>query len=1360
VADRSRSATLHLLARRLALTLTAALTLALCAAPARAAVTHTFLSQITEVPAGTPIPGSLGNADDMAVDSGRLYVAEGLEDQSGRQRIDVFDSSNGAFVLQFPQQAALGNLGAFGLAVGHEAGQVYVGAQSEGQAAVAVFDTAGSLLGTWTGFGGAGVGVVGVAADNSSSLADWAAGDVYVADRADGTVRVLKPLAGGAGEEEVARLSGPQAGVPFVFSEANEAIAVDPRNGDLYVADGPQGERVVEIFEPVASMPGVYALLSKITAGPNGSFNRIGALSVDASNGDVYVTEPGAGANVVYQFDAAGRYLGQLAGTLARGFLDVTGVAVDAEAPHHLFVGDFDFSSGFRGAIDVYGPNLVIPDVTSEDATEVAATSATLNGTVNPLGEGQATCRFVWGEEEGSLDHSAACPSALEGEEPIAVHVALEGLRSDTTYFFRLQATNSNGTNAGEARQTQRFTTAGPGIGPESASDVAATSATLNATIDPHSEPTSYYFQYSTADTSGCGASGCAEIPPAPGTDIGAGEGPVQVSQHPQGLSPGTTYHYRVAAVSALGSFYGPDQTFTTQTAHPLVLLDGRRWEMVSPPDKHGGLLQPVNPIAESEHLTQASADGRAMTYASDAPSESEPQGYDNLVQLLSARAPDGWHTSDVTVAHVAQTGLSVAGQEYRFSSEDLSRAVVQPLGGFLSPSLSDEASELTAFAHDNYLGGVASDFCTHSCYHPLVTGCPPAGSECRPAVQEHANVPPGTVFGMEGQCPPSAICGPQFIAATPDMRHVVLSSGVALTATPLPTVEGAGKAGLYEWSEGSLALVSVLPGPGEQAAPLAELGDNSAVISHAVSDDGSRVIWNQHGGHLYMRLNPLRPQSPLNAQGRCTVSTDACTLQLDAIQGGDGAGEADAEYQAASSDASKVFFIDQQRLTGDAGGAQQRDRGDLYECEIILESGSPACRLKDLTPLRSGDRASVASEVLGASDDGSYIYFMAEGALAEGARPGRLGGCSEVPPPPGTHCNLYVSHDGHTTFIADLAAQDQPDWGESGGPTFGLKHQTARVSPSGRWIAFMSQQDLTGYDTRDAVSGKPTEEVYLYDASSGRLTCASCNPSGGRPGGVEATEAGGLVVAPFTWVEHETLSWLSASVPTWSPYTEKASLHQPRYLSDSGRLFFDSHDALSAQDVNGTWDVYEFEPPGVGDCTVSGASFSARSGGCVGLVSSGAAREESAFMDASESGEDVFFLTPARLLSQDFDTSLDLYDAHSCSEAAPCLAPAPESPPPCDTGDSCVPAPTPQPQVFGPTASATFSGSGNVTPPRPPAARAPTRAQRLAKALASCRRRHARSRSRRAACERAAHRLYGSRRSSKTKTAKTGRRR
>ena len=59
-------------------------------------------------------------------------------------------------------------------------------------------------------------------------------------------------------------------------------------------------------------------------------------------------------------------------------------------------------------------------------------------------------------------------------------------------------------------------------------------------------------------------------------------------------------------------------------------------------------------------------------------------------------------------------------------------------------------------------------------------------------------------------------------------------------------------------------------------------------------------------------------------------------------------------------------------------------------------------------------------------------------------------------------------------------------------------------MSGNGLWMAFMSDENLVGYDTHDAHSSHPDEELNVFDAASGQLACASCEPTGARPTGSE----------------------------------------------------------------------------------------------------------------------------------------------------------------------------------------------------------------------------------------------------------------
>jgi hypothetical protein len=1016
------------------------------------------------------------------------------------------------------------------------------------------------------------------------------------------------------------------------------------------------------------------------------------AGAVNLSNGDLYVDE---GKTV---FEATGSE------TFGSGRLSAgTGLAVNSSTvsgntlSNGVYVAD-----GEADRVDFF-PDVVVPDVTTEPASGVGVKqeagygvlSATLNGKVNPAGLLVTSCEFEYGISTfyGSSRECSTNPGSGSAEVPVAANLTL---LPGTTYHYRLRVANENDESEPEAGSDETFTTPGPGIEAASSVDVASTSAELNATIDPNRAPTSYRFEYDTR-AYGEGEASHGTTVPVPNVSIGSGETAVQVvPESIQGLAAGTVYHYRVVAVSELEvggvseaiTFDGPDQTFTTQSAGSFMLPDGRQWEMVSPPDKHGAGIESLNFLSG---VVQVAAGGGAISYKASAPTESAPQGdLSGGVQVLSTRGggnqsagTSSWSSRDITSPHASGTGKSVggAGEEYRFFSEDLSQAVVQPFGSFLpcvsaqgatQPCLSPEASEQTPFLHGLQAGA----------YTPLVTGCPAKPAHCEPAVEEHADVPAGTVFTdealeREGSSNNQVAFGPHFRGATPNLSHIVLQSArydeVPLTETSPVANEG----GLYEYSAGRLALVSVLP-DGVPVHPaievdlaLGELSQEREFLNaqHAISADGSRVVFSTNPQanettHLYLRENALQPQSPIEA-GKCTIASDACTVQLDSGLAGS------AEFQTANSETTEVFFT---------------DGGDLYEYDV--KQG----RLLTLT-----EGAEVQGSVLGASEDGSCLYFVAKGKLAQGATPGQP--------------NLYLLHDGAIGLVAVLSGEDEHDWQQH------LAEMPARVAPDGEWLAFMSQRRLTGYDNLDASSGEPDQEVYLYHAGSGgagSLTCASCDPTGARPTGAEFRPTETLIGSSPIEGEHV---WIAGSVPGWLNYEHYGAIYQPRYLSDSGRLFFDSPDALVPLDVNGTQDVYEYEPEGARACSAASTSGSEvfkpvhafevegvkseEGAGCVALISSGTSSEESIFLDASASGGDVFFMTAAKLAPQDYDTSYDVYDAHECTSEAPCPV-ASVPPPECDTEASCKSSPTPQPNIYGLPSSAVFSGSGNVTPAHP----------------------------------------------------------
>ena len=103
---------------------------------------------------------------------------------------------------------------------------------------------------------------------------------------------------------------------------------------------------------------------------------------------------------------------------------------------------------------------------------------------------------------------------------------------------------------------------AGPGVPTVvtgTASSITADTATLNADVSPNGEAVEpCVFEYGT--TTSYGKSVECSPPSIPGTALGA----VSVPGFLEGLSAGTTYHFRISATNAIGESLGADETFET----------------------------------------------------------------------------------------------------------------------------------------------------------------------------------------------------------------------------------------------------------------------------------------------------------------------------------------------------------------------------------------------------------------------------------------------------------------------------------------------------------------------------------------------------------------------------------------------------------------------------------------------------------------------------------------------------------------------------------------------------------------------------------------------------------------------------
>jgi hypothetical protein len=381
-------------------------------------------------------------------------------------------------------------------------------------------------------------------------------GAVYVGDRA--RVQVFEPS--GAWRENIS-LAG------LSSTGKVTALAVDA-SGDMFVKD--QEVAGVREFEPNGT--------EKPTQFDAGS-ESVEALALDGS-GDLFVGDSSGGFHVL-KYGPAGE---ELASFGSKTVISTQGMAF-ADGSGQLYVSNDKVpSSSASEGNDVWVLSPPPPGPLVESGSVSASPGergeAGLEATIDPEGS-EATYRFEYVDEasfqaSGYAGASSTAPASIASglfEDHLA-NIELTGLVPGDIYHYRVVATSSKGTTVGP---DEMFTEVPSALidGPW-ASDLADTSVTLAAEINPLGSSTEYRLEYGTSTAYGQTLSGSVE-----------GTSSVLVSYHREGLAPGTTYYYRLVTHNEVGTIEGSDHIFTTQPAvAESTLADGRAWELVSPPEK------------------------------------------------------------------------------------------------------------------------------------------------------------------------------------------------------------------------------------------------------------------------------------------------------------------------------------------------------------------------------------------------------------------------------------------------------------------------------------------------------------------------------------------------------------------------------------------------------------------------------------------------------------------------------------------------------------------------------------------------------------------------------------------------------
>jgi hypothetical protein len=1127
----------------------------------------TFNGNGTAAALGDPLGVAVDNSG--TANDGDVYVTDRLN-----RGVNRFDAS-GEYLSRIDGSAtAQGSLGfPWAVAVGPD-GDVYVSDVQLGR--VFRFNPDGSLDG---GFGTGGEVVL----SGATALAlDPVGGELFVAH--DSSIAVFDAT-GVLQREFAGRADG-----GYTMAVDSQGNLFLPSNSGTYVYDIATG-----------SLDTAYGSGTGLLTESTGY-----ATTVDASTDDVYVYLQ---SGRIVQFDKSGAELGSSA---AEPNAESFGLAL-GKANKRLYA-----SSRAADRVAVFGPARTVPGPITGGTTEVTPTTATLEGTVNPAGIGLTACEFEYGSSPTELLQSAPCiesPAAIgSGSAPVPVHAGVSGLSADTPYYFRLSATNANGSNLGATQSFSSLAAIGVAVTP--ASSVGMYTATLNGSVNPRGSALSdchfeyvsgaafgvsgfddlrtggsapcvpdalsipgdfadhavsadisgldgnltYRFRLSATNGNKADVSAPEELnttlaPPkvatTPATDLttsgaalhglinafgllatyhfeygtttsygsrapfnyeapaGSAKGLRPFTQAVEGLSAGTTYHYRLVATNAAGVTLGPDLSFTTTSVPP-----PRSYELVSPPDKGGSNIGDLWPMS--------SPDGNSVAFLARTLIPVEGGDAQPLAsRYVSWRTGAGWSTRGVEPQQGVRppSGAGFFGLTAAIS-DDGTKAVVGSTKK-LAPGAVEGDSNI-------YLRDVRDGD-----YTTIITR--PGTELVQRLSEDQANI---------------------FVDGTPNFDHILLTP-----SDGTPWVQGDPPLSVYDFAAGHLELVARdtagNPLPGRAFPPTDYERDR-----HYLADDGSVTFISLTSG-VYVRTD-----GETRAVSRTHPSSGPGMVEPAAFLGTDRGGD--------------VAYIFSHDLTEDS----EPGLATLYRYEVATDS---LIRLATVGETSSIDSASLYAYEI--SDDGSSVYFRSNAELT----PGTVSGQSHI----------FVWRKGSLKLVANL----DPVFSQA--YLFLTGVWSADASSNGRYFAIATAAPLTSYDTRagnckdvtlfeGGITGLACMELYRFDADTSEMKCASCRPDGLPPTGNAQV---GLLEA------------------------KRIGHHLARLVDDSGRLFFSTEEHLVAADTSKGTDLYEFD-------------------GTQAILLSSGHGGPSQFLDSSESGNDVFFVTQDRLVGLDTDNLTDVYDA------------------------------------------------------------------------------------------------------------------
>ncbi|MGH2975624.1 MAG: hypothetical protein ACRDLL_12255 [Solirubrobacterales bacterium] len=1101
----------------------------------------------------------------------------------------------------------------------------------------------------------------------------------------------------------------------------------------------------------------------------------VSTAAVDASNDDLYLDE----LTRIAQLSSAGSLIGRSSSGSTTGS---RGVAIDSSGT--ASDGNLYASSGGT-KVEIYGPPTTLPDATTEAASEIHRTTATLNGKVSAAGGPDATCEFQYVTQahftaEGFQGASPApCSPAgpFTGSGIETVSAAISGLAVDTAYRFRLLAESANGTNSGA---TLSFTTP-HAVNAETnpATQVTGASATLNGTINPEGvELAECKFEYGTSASYGQSVP-CAESPAA----IGSGNSPAPVHADISSLNGGTDYHFRVVAKNSFGSRAGLDANLTTHGP----LLQSQSVSHVS--NTSARLEATINPSGEEtsflfEYVTQA---------------EFEISGYADATKLPEGGEAIGSGTDDVRVSQqvsglqpsatyhfrviASSPGGTAVGADETFltypsppifgpcANDDLRTG---PSGNLPDCRAYEQVSEIDKNGGDVSGGAMivkaslAGDAITFDNLGGLPGG---AGAQDWPMYIARRE---GGQWDTRGLLPPPNLATrASVVGLTPDLLYSFtrattyvpeVASGTLLRRSSDISIETLApfKASAYSWRfDGSSADDSKI-----------YFDSRTKYTPDAAAGHPNIYVWDRDTGAISLvGAIPTAPDTECNSSG------PACVVPAAGTFGGTfrwfTGTDATSLETSASLSRYAVPEMNAISVSGDRAYFTAGETGQIYLREDPTEADATTAQVsasKRTTPDPNGSKPAI------------FYYASKDGAAAIFSSCEKLTDDSTAVSTAANRCD--TTEQGQDLYRYDADGRELTDLTPNApGPRGAAVAGVIGTDDSGSYVYFAASGDLDGSGPAEQGGCETFEQsCNLYLAHNGAIAFIAKidyagSPSelwqpgpgvnfinGGSRSAVVSADGSSLVFlsrSRLTSFDNDdanalyrynadqgALDCISCSTVANGAEARLQSIDSPGQITpDSGfatiprtvsadgdRVFFETPSKLVAADVNG-----DVECPGI-DLTggfawacqdvyeweAQGAGSCTTEGGCIYLLSTGTSSAPAYFGDASASGDDVFIFTHDQLVPQDKDQLVDVYDV---SVGGGLAYQHTVEPPPCD-GEACRGAGSSVPEASG-ASTAAFAGAGDPPPNRRVSCPKGKR-KVLAKGRTRCRRPHKHSHKRR----------------------------